>query len=194
MELTIFDKKLAMDSRDIAKLTGKQHKTVLRDIDKMLPRITGTKVCRLMYKDKKGEFRPHYCLPHRELLILLTGYSVELRTAVIDRWAFLERNYRTERTKSIEIRKKFTDELKEHGYEKQGHYIKTTTDMKFVLGITHKKDEMSERELKAVRASEAMASLLLTDEYGFHEVNPVCIDASKIVNTALHDRSKLLIA
>ena len=194
MELTIINQKLAMDSRDIAKLTGKQHKSVLRDIDKMLPKVTGTKVCRLMYTDKKGELRPHYCLPYRELLILLTGYSVELRTAVIDRWAFLERIYNSERIKSIETRKLFTDDLQDHGYEKRGHYIKTTSDMKSILGITHKKNDMTVRELKAVRASEAMASLMLSDEYGFYEVNPVCLEATKIVIKALSNRKQQLSA
>ena len=56
--------------------------------------------------------------------------------------------------------------------------------MKKSLGITHKKDEMSAKELKAIRASEAMASLLLDDEYGNREVNPVCVDASNIVHNA----------
>ena len=194
MELSVIDKKLSMDSRDIAKLTKKQHKSVLRDIEKMLPKITGTKVCRLMYKDRKGELRPHYCLPHRELLILLTGYSVELRTAVIDRWAYLERNYRAERKKSIEVRNTFTDELKDRGYEHQHEYIQTTMQMKKALEITHKKDDMTAKELKAVRASEAMASLLLDDEYGYREVNPVCVKASREVADFMsaHKRQKLL--
>lgn len=194
MELSIINKRLAMDSRDIARLTGKRHKSVLRDIDKMLPKVTGTKVCRLMYRDKKGEMRPYYCLPYRELLILLTGYSVELRTAVIDRWAFLERNYRTERQKSVEIRNTFTDELKDRGYSKQYEYIQTTNQMKKPLGINHKKDEMTEKELKAIRASEALSSLLLDDEYGYHEVNPVCVKASEKAAEAVAEKKVMLIA
>lgn len=177
-----------MDSRDIAKLTHKRHSDVIRDIEKMLPKVTNANIRRLNYKDKKGEMRPYYCLPHRELLILLTGYSVELRTAVIDRWAYLERNYKDERKKSIEVRNTFTDELKDRGYQNQHEYIQTTMQMKKPLGITHKKSEMTEKELKAIRASEAMASLLLEDEYGYKEVNPVCVEASNIVNNAVRKR------
>lgn len=184
MELSIIDKKLAMDSRDIAKLTFKQHKSVLRDIEKMLPKVIGTKVCRLEYKDSRGRIQPYYCLPHRELLILLTGYSVELRTAVIDRWAYLERYYKTERKKSIEVRNTFTDELKDRGYTQQHEFIQTTTQMKRKLGISHKKNEMTAEELKAVYASEALSSYLLTNEYGYHSVNPVCLEASDIVINA----------
>ena len=177
-----------MDSRDIAKLTHKQHKAVLRDIEKMLPKVIGSKVCRLEYKDSRGRMQPYYCLPHRELLILLTGYSVELRTAVIDRWAYLERNYKSERNESIKIRKTFTDELKDRGYSQQHEYIQTTMQMKKPLGIVHKKGEMTAKELKAIRASESMASLLLDDEYGYNEVNPVCIEASEIVKNAMTKR------
>jgi phage regulator Rha-like protein len=39
MELSIIVKKLAMDSRDIAKLTHKKHNIVMRDIREMLGKI-----------------------------------------------------------------------------------------------------------------------------------------------------------
>ena len=60
--------------------------------------------------------------------------------------------------------------------------------MKKPLGIVHKKSEMTAKELKAIRASESMASLLLDDEYGYNEVNPVCIEASEIVKNAMTKR------
>lgn len=189
-ELSIINKKLAMDSRDIAKEMHKRHKHVIRDIENILQKMgpnLGSSF-KSSYKDKYGRLQPCYKLPYRELLILLTGYSVELRTAVIDRWAYLERNYRSERKKSIEVRKTFTDELKERGYKNKYEYIQTTQQMKKSLAITHKKDEMTEKELKAINASEAMASLLLDDEYGYKEVNPVCVEASDIVNNVIRKK------
>lgn len=93
--------------------------------------------------------------------------------------------YKEARQKSIEVRNTFTDELKNRGYSKRYEYINTTKAMKKPLGIAHKKDDMSVKELKAVRASEAMASLLLDDEYGYQEVNPVCVEASETVQKAL---------
>lgn len=47
---------------------------------------------------------------------------------------------------------------------------------------------MTAKELKAIRASEAMASLLLDNEYGYSEVNPVCVEASNIVINALQKK------
>lgn len=183
MELSVIDKKLAMDSRDIAKLTHKQHSHVLRDIRDMYEKI-GKSNFGFTYKDSQGKDRPYYLLNYEDTITLLTGYSIELRSAVIKRWLTLEKYYQNERKKSLEIRNDFTDELKGRGYTKQCEYIQTTIQMKKALGIKHKKSEMSAKELKAVRASEAMASLLLDDEYGYHEVNPVCIEASNIVYTA----------
>lgn len=181
MELSVINQKLAMDSRDIAKLTHKQHKNVIRDIENMLSKNIGSKLSRLEYVDSRGRKQPYYCLPHRELLILLTGYSVELRAAVIDRWAYLERRYKKDRVQSIEVRKEFTDELKDRGYVKQYQYIQTTKQMKNILDIKNIKKSMTRQELKEVTASEAMARLMLTDEYGYYEVNPVCVRAAKLV-------------
>lgn len=183
-ELQIIEKKLAMDSRDIAKLTRKRHADVMRDIRSMYEKLGECKIA-FTYLDKQGKERPYYLLNYEDTITLLTGYSVELRAAVVKRWLYLEKHYQTERKKSIEVRNTFTDELKERGYTKPCEYIQTTTQMKKALYITHKKAEMSAKELKAIRASEAMASLLLDDEYGYHEVNPVCLEASNIVNNAM---------
>ena len=190
MELAIIEKKLAMDSRDIAKLTHKRHADVMRDIRDMLEKM-GAKMrssFESTYLDAYGREKPCYKLPHRELLILLTGYSVELRAAVIDRWVYLERHYKTERQKSIETRNTFTDTLSEHGYSKPHEYIQTTQQMKKSLGIAHKKHEMSVKELDEVAASEALAKVLINEEEGFNEVNPVCVDAADVVANAKKQR------
>lgn len=187
MELAIIEKKLAMDSRDIAKLTGKRHKHILRDVRDMYEKLGQTKNG-LTYLDKQGKEQPYFLLDYEDTITLLTGYSVELRSKVVKRWLYLEKHYQTERKKSIEVRNNFTDELKDRGYEKQFEYIQTTTQMKKPLGIKHKKAEMTAKELKAIRASEAMASLLLENEYGYKEVNPICVEASNIVSSAMQKR------
>lgn len=190
MELAIIEKKLAMDSRDIAKLTHKRHADVMRDIRDMLEKM-GAKMrssFESTYLDAYGREKPCYKLPHRELLILLTGYSVELRAAVIDRWVYLERHYKTERKKSIETRNTFTDTLSEHGYTKPHEYIQTTQQMKKSLDISHGKKEMTTRELDEVAASEALAKVMINDEQGFNEVNPVCVGAAEIVANAKKQR------
>lgn len=72
MELSIIDKKLAMDSRDIAKLTKKKHNIVMRDIREMLEKI-GTNLYTSFertYLDKYGREQKCYYLPHMEKLFI----------------------------------------------------------------------------------------------------------------------------
>jgi len=82
---------LTMSSLEIAGLTGKRHDHVLRDADKMLdelgvdrPKFGG------VYLAGNGEERRCLNLPRRECLILVSGYSVRMRAAIIDRWQALE--------------------------------------------------------------------------------------------------------
>ena len=82
---------LTMSSLEIAELTGKQHKDVIRDIRNMLNQleIQSAQFC-ADYKDSKGRVYPCYNLPKRETLILVSGYSVAMRARIIDRWQELE--------------------------------------------------------------------------------------------------------
>jgi phage regulator Rha-like protein len=181
MYLLVVDGKRVMDSRDIATLTKKRHDNVLRDIRDIQSRIKDALIFEGIYLDRYGKERPLYKLPYRETMILLSGYSVELRAKVIDRWIQLEKRQQSVRDESKKTRNQFTEMLKEHGYTKPGHYIQTTIQMKNTLGITAKKDSMTELELKKVRAAEAMADLLIDEETGYHEVNPVCVNSCQIV-------------
>lgn len=83
---------LTMSSVEIAKLTGKDHKNVLRDIRSMLDDLGGAVELKFesYYTASNGKRLPCFNLPRREVDILLTGYSVPLRAKVIDRWRELE--------------------------------------------------------------------------------------------------------
>lgn len=80
-----------MDSREIAQRTGKQHAHVCRDIVLML-RGLGEDESKFgsVYVGGNNERRRCFLLPKRECLILVSGYNVKLRAAIIDRWAELE--------------------------------------------------------------------------------------------------------
>lgn len=80
-----------MSSREIAELTGKEHKHVKRDIEVMLSQLgeDGSKFGRI-YFDSINRKQTEYLLPKRETLILVSGYSVVLRSRIIDRWQELE--------------------------------------------------------------------------------------------------------
>lgn len=82
---------LTMSSREIAELTGKQHKHVLDDIRKMLDDLGQTSAeFSADLPDAYGRPQPAFKLPKRETLILVSGYSVELRARIVDRWQELE--------------------------------------------------------------------------------------------------------
>lgn len=82
---------LTMSSREIAELTGKRHDNICRDVFKMLTGLKSEVSDFLSsYSDPSGRRLPLYNLPKRETLILVSGYSVELRARIIDRWMELE--------------------------------------------------------------------------------------------------------
>ena len=82
---------LTMSTLEIAGLTGKQHGHVLRDADKMLSElgITESKFGGF-FKGENGKESRVLNLPKRECFILVSGYSVELRSRIVDRWLELE--------------------------------------------------------------------------------------------------------
>lgn len=78
-----------MTSKEIADLTGKRHDHILADIRKMLAEIHSPEKPG-QYKDSTGRTLPMLLLDKRETLILVSGYSTELRARIIDRWQELE--------------------------------------------------------------------------------------------------------
>ncbi|TXM69096.1 Rha family transcriptional regulator [Methylobacterium sp. WL120] len=86
-----------MSSLEIAERTGKEHAHVMRDIRSTLRALKllnkASEVASSFagyYVASNGKRNPCFNLPKRECLILVSGYSVELRAAIIDRWAELE--------------------------------------------------------------------------------------------------------
>lgn len=84
-----------MSSREIAELTGKEHKNVLRDIRTMLDALGhGSDLSHVREtKDARG-YTSEFLLAKRESLILVSGYDVHLRARIIDRWQQLEEEAR----------------------------------------------------------------------------------------------------
>ena len=62
--------------------------------------------------------------------------------------------------------------------------------MKDALGITAKKSDMTDRELSLVTASEYLADCAIDDEYGYHEVDPVCVDASFYIANYIAEKKR----
>lgn len=85
---------LTMSSREIAELCDKQHNNVMRDIRAMLVELHGEGgVLRFEHtyrNEQNGQEYPIFNLPKRETLILISGYRLDLRARIIDRWQELE--------------------------------------------------------------------------------------------------------
>lgn len=80
-----------MSSREIAELTGKNHFDVRRDIQNVLlqAEIDASKFA-VIYRDSQNRSQSEYNLPKRECDLVVSGYSVKYRLAIIDRWQELE--------------------------------------------------------------------------------------------------------
>lgn len=80
-----------MSSLQIAEITGKNHKDVMRDIRSVLEQAEiDERRFALTYKDAANREQPCYVLPRRECDLVVSGYSVKYRLAIIDRWQELE--------------------------------------------------------------------------------------------------------
>lgn len=86
-------KKETMTSLEIAEVTGRNHKDVMRSIREMEDawvKVNGRKFALVEYKDAKGEMRPCYSLSKTECLYIATKFNDEARAKLILRWEELE--------------------------------------------------------------------------------------------------------
>jgi anti-repressor protein len=80
-----------MSSLEIAKLTGKDHADVLKDVRRILDEAEiGHGQFSASYKSPQNKDLPCFNLPRRECDLVVSGYSVKYRLAIIDRWQELE--------------------------------------------------------------------------------------------------------
>lgn len=105
-ELQVIKNEPMMSSREIGKLTGKDIGNIHRDIWEMLEQLYGIKKDDSNLKDNKNQhvtvekgvivcidargYVSEFLLDRRHTEILITGYDVQRRAAVIDRWFVLE--------------------------------------------------------------------------------------------------------
>ena len=95
-----------MGSREIAQITGKEHRSVLRDIDNLndsYEKLGLHKVVQSSYKNEQGrEFR-EMKLSKIQTLDLATGYDVSLRIKVNRRWEELENKTPTSFSEALKL-------------------------------------------------------------------------------------------
>jgi phage regulator Rha-like protein len=80
-----------MSSLEIAKLTGKEHSKVMADIKRVLDEAEiDHAVFGGIFLDSYKREQSCFNLPRRECDLIIAGYSVKYRLAIIDRWHELE--------------------------------------------------------------------------------------------------------
>lgn len=86
---------IEITSREVAKLTGKQHRNVIRDIGKIYQNsdLSSDYIIKLSsYISGTGKEYKQYVLNKEAILLLVTGYDTRLRACVISRLKELETN------------------------------------------------------------------------------------------------------
>jgi phage antirepressor YoqD-like protein len=93
LTVTVNSAALTMSSRDIARLCEKEHRNVMADIRTMYEALNiHSAEFSAQYKDSTGRTLPCFNLPRRECDILIAGYNIRYRAAIVDRWRELESN------------------------------------------------------------------------------------------------------
>lgn len=89
---TVTNSNLAMTSREIAEMAGKQHKHVLRDIDNLLKSLSpelGAGFSMTYEGDPANGYR-YYVMDRDSTYCLVAGYDANTRMKIIKRWQELE--------------------------------------------------------------------------------------------------------
>lgn len=136
-----FNKDL-MSSREIASLTGKTHKNVLADCDKLNEsyiKMSMAEISADQYLDANNRKQREYILTKIQSLDLSTGYSTELRIKVNRRWQELEEK-QTIPEPQTQIPQTFAEALK-LAYEQQITIERLETRTKFV-DVVFNSDEL----------------------------------------------------
>ncbi|MDI3257680.1 MAG: Rha family transcriptional regulator [Kyrpidia sp.] len=134
-----------VSSRDVARVFGKRHDNVLRDIEKLdcSEEFHLLNFEEVKYRDAKGELRPEYLMTRDGFTFLVMGYTGKKAAAFKE--AYIRRfNEMEQQLKAREIgklaRRTLTDAIRESGMNDQmrGFAYKTVTDLAYrhVLGMT----------------------------------------------------------
>ena len=93
-----------MTSLEIARVTAKMHKDVMRAIRNMEPaweKVNGRNFALVAYTDSKGEQRPCYSLSKTECLYIATKFNDVARARLVLRWEELEREKRKVKSEKL---------------------------------------------------------------------------------------------
>ena len=182
-----------MSSLEIAELTGKDHAKVLIDIRKMFDELGILTSDFSTVRKVRGKEYDVFNLPKRETIILVSGYSVAMRAAIVDRWQELEAKELLEderkasrqqaRLEAPLMTKALQDARARLGKESPPHVFSNDYDMiyRIVLGLPAKKykaeqgiddktnlrDVLTLEQIKAIEALQRLNQSMHELDYDF---------------------------
>lgn len=85
------DQSPTMTSREIADLTGSTHDSVLKTVRRLIAEgvVLGNETP--YQHPQNGQTYTEFCMTFRDTMVVVSGYSAELRARIIDRWQELEK-------------------------------------------------------------------------------------------------------
>lgn len=102
-EIALQNAALTMTSREIAELTGKDHRNVTADVRAMLLTLEiDVLKSQHIWKDSAGREQVEYVLDRELTYTLLTGYDAKARYKVVKRWLALEKTAVEEASERLE--------------------------------------------------------------------------------------------
>lgn len=90
MSLVTINQPRTMTSREIAELVGTSHDSVLKTVRSLIERgvVSGNETP--YTHPQNGQTYTQFALNYRDTMVVASGYSVEMRARIIDRWQELE--------------------------------------------------------------------------------------------------------
>ncbi|MEH5354156.1 Rha family transcriptional regulator [Escherichia coli] len=161
-QLMTLEQVVSMTSLEIAELTGKRHKNVLRDCEN-LTEVTGLKneLSETAYTDPTGRELKAYRLTKKATFVLTAGYSTELRLKCYERIELLE-----SQVKRLEdVKKRAAIQSANRRGVTWGDFCKTN-------GLS------AQKVLKALLASQTIIRIRANNEV---EVNPKYADCFRVI-------------
>ncbi len=150
-----------MSSREIAALTGKEHKHVKRDCEVMFSELEldPTGYAQNWTHPQNGQTYTEYLLNKDLTTTLVTGYSIKLRHAVVVRWQELEA--KTQIDPMVALNDPATMRMLLGNYSEK------------VIALEHKVEEMQTAVDAFERIAKADGSLCITDAAKSLQVRPI---------------------
>lgn len=198
-ELMKFDgiEQQTMSSREIAELTGKEHKHVMRDITVLKEQVSSElrepNFGLSQYEQKLPtggvKMMPMYELTKKETLLLVSGYNALLRLKIINRWEELENMNKKPMTKlqwiemALESEKRAIEAEQKNAILMHVNKTYTSTELAKELGFSSAIQLNAELCKQKIQFKQNGTYVLYSQYagFGYDQIKQEVLDSGKVV-------------